>query len=47
MDMLRDEAIAEIAAAQAEPRALCGALVEASNDAGGADNITVAALFCE
>ena len=46
VDMLRDEAIAEIAAQQATPRALCGALVEASNDAGGADNITVAALFC-
>ena len=46
VDMLRDEAIAEIVAAQAEPRALCGALVEAANDAGGADNITVAALFC-
>ena len=47
VDMLRDEAIAEIVAAQSEPRALCGALVEAANDAGGADNITVAALFCE
>ncbi len=46
VDMLRDEAIEEIVAHQAEPRALCGALVEASNDAGGADNITVAALFC-
>ena len=46
VDMLRDEAIAEIAAAHADPRALCGALVEAANDAGGADNITVAALFC-
>ena len=46
VDMLRDETIAEIAAAHSEPRALCGALVEASNDAGGADNITVAALFC-
>ena len=46
VDMLRDEAIAEIVAAQNEPRVLCGALVEASNDAGGADNITVAALFC-
>ena len=47
VDMLRDETIAEIAAAQTEPRALCAALVEAANDAGGADNITVAALFCE
>ena len=46
VDMLRDEAIAEIAATAATPRELCGALVEASNDAGGADNITVAALFC-
>ncbi len=46
VDMLRDETIAEIAAEKADPRALCGALVEASNDAGGADNITVAALFC-
>ena len=46
VDMLRDEAISEIVAEQAEPRALCGALVEAANDAGGADNITVAALFC-
>ena len=46
VDMLRDEAIAEIAASAATPRELCGALVEASNDAGGADNITVAALFC-
>ena len=46
VDMLRDEAIAEIVAAQSEPRALCAALVEASNYAGGADNITVAALFC-
>ena len=47
VDMLRDEAISEIVAVQSEPRALCGALVEAANDAGGADNITVAALFCE
>ena len=46
VDMLRDEAISEIVAEQAEPRALCAALVEAANDAGGADNITVAALFC-
>ena len=46
VDMLRDEAIAEIAAGHAEPQALCAALVEAANDAGGADNITVAALFC-
>ena len=46
VDMLRDEAIADIAATAATPRELCGALVEASNDAGGADNITVAALFC-
>ena len=46
VDMLRDEAIAAIVAQHAEPQALCAALVEASNDAGGADNITVAALFC-
>ena len=46
VDMLRDETIETIAARAATPRELCGALVEASNDAGGADNITVAALFC-
>ena len=46
VDMLRDESIETIAANAATPRELCGALVEASNDAGGADNITVAALFC-
>ena len=46
VDMLRDETIAEIAASHSEPQALCAALVEAANDAGGADNITVAALFC-
>ncbi len=46
VDMLRDETIAEIAAQHSEPQALCAALVEAANDAGGADNITVAALFC-
>ena len=46
VDMLRDETIAQIVAEQSDPRALCGALVEAANDAGGADNITVASLFC-
>ncbi len=46
VDMLRDESIEAIAANASAPRELCGALVEASNDAGGADNITVAALFC-
>ncbi len=40
-DLVSDEAIAEMLAANSEPQAACRALVEAANRAGGADNVTV------
>ena len=47
VDTLRDAQIEEIVAAQTSPKSLCQALIEAANEAGGTDNISVAALFCE
>ncbi len=46
VDTLRDAHIESIVAQNGEAEALCAALVNASNDAGGFDNITVAALIC-
>lgn len=40
-DMLDDDAIAQILQAQAPLDAVCKALIEAANDAGGKDNISV------
>ncbi|HEX9998669.1 MAG TPA: protein phosphatase 2C domain-containing protein [Abditibacterium sp.] len=47
VDTLRDAEIEEIVAAQSDVTGLCAALVNAANDAGGFDNITVAALSCQ
>ena len=46
VDMLRDSAIEGIVAEAPDARSLANALVAAANDAGGGDNITVAAMFC-
>ncbi len=46
VDMLRDAQIEAIVAQNGEAQRLCAALVNAANEAGGADNITVAALIC-
>ena len=46
VDTIRDAQIEEIVAAPNDAASLCAALVNAANDAGGIDNITVAALFC-
>ena len=40
-EMVKDEAIAAILAAEADPEAACTKLVAQANDAGGHDNITV------
>jgi serine/threonine protein phosphatase PrpC len=40
-EMVPDEAIAAILAAEADPEAACNTLVAQANDAGGRDNITV------
>ena len=47
VDTLRDAQIAEVVAASTNARSLCGSLVDAANEAGGIDNISVAAMFCE
>jgi serine/threonine protein phosphatase PrpC len=47
VDTLRDSEIEQIIAANADPHQLSVALVNAANDAGGFDNITVATLICE
>ncbi len=47
VDTLRDTQIAEVIAASTDARSLCRALVDAANEAGGIDNISVAAMFCE
>ena len=39
-DMLDDERIARILAAEAEPETACGRLVAEANEAGGKDNVT-------
>jgi protein phosphatase len=46
VDMLRDSEIAAIAGQEGTASQLCSRLVEAANDAGGGDNITVVALLC-
>ncbi|HEX8464675.1 MAG TPA: protein phosphatase 2C domain-containing protein [Abditibacterium sp.] len=46
VDTLRDAQIETIVASHGEVTGLCAALVNAANDAGGFDNITVAALIC-
>ncbi len=46
VDTLRDAEIEAIIALCETPEKLCAALVNGANDAGGFDNITVAALFC-
>jgi protein phosphatase len=40
-EMVKDEAIAEVLHAEADPRAACERLVARANEAGGKDNITV------
>ncbi len=40
-DMVSDEAVTEMLATNADPQAACRALVEAANEAGGYDNVTV------
>jgi protein phosphatase len=40
-EMVKDEAIAEVLRAEADPRAACERLVALANEAGGKDNITV------
>ncbi|RYG54038.1 serine/threonine-protein phosphatase, partial [bacterium] len=47
VDTLRDIEIEQHIADHSDVNELCVALVNASNDAGGIDNITVAALICE
>lgn len=46
VDTLRDIEIEQIVAEHDNARELCAALVDAANEAGGIDNITVAALIC-
>jgi len=47
VDTLRDAQIEAIVAASQDAPSLCAELVDAANEAGGIDNISVAALFCE
>lgn len=47
VDTLRDEQIAEVVASANDACALCSGLVNAANEAGGIDNISVAAMFCD
>ena len=47
VDTLRDAEIAEIVAAHNSPKKLCQVLIDAANQAGGVDNISVAVLICE
>lgn len=44
-EMVRDERMAEIIAANPDPQAACKALIDAANAAGGDDNITVILAF--
>ena len=46
-DPLPDPTIADLLRAHPEPRAACAALVDAANEAGGPDNITVAVICFE
>jgi serine/threonine protein phosphatase PrpC len=46
VDTLRDIEIEQIIADHSDASGLCAALVHAANEAGGIDNITVAALIC-
>ncbi|RYX83673.1 serine/threonine-protein phosphatase [bacterium] len=47
VDTMRDAQIAEVVAATSNASELCSRLVDAANEAGGIDNISVAALFCD
>jgi protein phosphatase len=47
VDTLRDAQIEAIVAKNEAAASLCAALVNAANEAGGFDNITVAALLCQ
>ncbi len=47
VDTLRDTQIEQVIAQASDVRTLCSRLVDAANEAGGVDNISVAALFCE
>ncbi|BCM93205.1 protein phosphatase PhpP [Abditibacteriota bacterium] len=47
VDTLRDPQIEEVVASTSNAAELCSRLVDAANEAGGIDNISVAALFCE
>jgi len=46
-EMVRDERMAEIIAANPDPQTACRALIDAANAAGGDDNITVILAFFE
>jgi len=43
-DQVSDEAIAQILTTRTEPELACGTLVDAANQAGGVDNVTVVVL---
>jgi len=47
VDTLRDSQIEAVVSQAPDAPSLCRALVDAANEAGGVDNISVAALFCE
>ncbi len=47
VDTLRDPQIEAVVASVSNASELCSRLVDAANDAGGIDNISVAAMFCE
>jgi len=47
VDTLRDAQIEALVSQAPDAASLCRALVDAANEAGGVDNISVAALFCE
>ena len=47
VDTLRDAQIEEVVMLSGDAISLCSKLVDAANDAGGVDNISVAAMFCE
>ncbi len=47
VDTMRDAEIEAVLASAHDAETLCAALVNAANDAGGFDNITVAAMICK
>jgi len=47
VDTLRDGQIEAVVSLSPDAASLCASLVDAANEAGGIDNISVAAMFCE